>query len=101
MQILLYFDWCLSAVVLLFTFVFYLFKLYSLPYPEDIFAVEISLFIVFCILQYFRLEVGQRSNKTESRGFTILLLLLSIVSFLGNIFFLVLQTYMYLSVINL
>ena len=45
------------------------------------------------IVQFTRLFLGSRGNKTESSTVTFLFLLLTLATFVGNLFFLSMQTY--------
>ena len=93
LQVLITIDYYLQWVFV-FTTIFMLFwKVYKFQFPIEVFFLELLIFIVLAFLQFTRLFLGSRGNKTESSTVTFLFLLITLVTFLGNFFFLSFQTY--------
>ena len=75
------------------TAILFFYKIYMFSFPIAIFFLEVLVFVVLVLLQFTRLFLGSRGNKTESSTVTFLFILLTIVTAVGNLYFLQLQTY--------
>ena len=84
-----YCQWlyCIVTGVLLF------YKIYQFSFPIGIFFLEVLAFIVLVIVQFMRLFLGSRGNKTESSTVTFLFILLTLLTICGNLYFIWMQTY--------
>ena len=70
-----------------------LYKLYLYTYPVHWAMLEIGLFVLLQVVQFLRLFVGAKGNKTENAGITFFFIFLTILTTLGAVYFLQLQTY--------
>ena len=75
------------------TAVLLLYKIYLYSFPVGIFFLEVFIFGVLQIAQFTRLFLGSRGNKTESSIVTFFFILVTLVTILGNIYFVRVQTY--------
>lgn len=75
------------------TFVFLYYKKYQLIYPDGYFELEQIGMILLVALQYFRIYCGSKGNKTETSSVIVIFTVLVIPCFIGNIYYMVLQTY--------
>jgi hypothetical protein len=62
-------------------------------YPEGYFELEQVGAFLLVSLQYFRIFCGSKGNKTETSSTTFFFCLLVIPCLVGNIYYIVLQTY--------
>lgn len=75
------------------TFIFLYYKKYQLIYPDGYFELEQLGMLFLLALQYFRLYCGSKGNKTETSATILIFTVLVIPCFIGNIYYMVLQTY--------
>ena len=68
-------------------------KIYQFSFPVGIFLIEMLLFVALVLVQFTRLFLGSRGNKTESSTVTFIFLILTVGTIIGNLYFLRLQTY--------
>lgn len=93
LQILIEFERYFQIFWAVVSFVFLYYKKYQLIYPDGYFELEQLGVIMLCGLSYFRLYCGSKGNKTETSSTTFLFVLLIFPCFIGNIYYIVLQTY--------
>ena len=93
LQIVLFFDWYFSAFYMIATLCFLFYKVYGLPYPDAIWEIEIVSLVLFFALQFIKIDLGSKGNKTEKSNITFLFVLLAILCIFCFVFFLILQTY--------
>ncbi len=68
---------------------------YYLLYPNNAIGIELAILTLFGIIQYIRLFLGTKGNKSESATNMLWFLILSLAVGFGQFFFLLLQTYVY------
>lgn len=69
------------------------YKRYQMIYPDGYFELEqIGIFIVLGV-QYLRIYCGSKGNKCETSWVVFLFLSLLAPSFIGNIYYVTLQTF--------
>ncbi len=66
-----------------------------LPYPDGILGLEISFVVVYLLIEKVRIRIASRGNKTEQVVPSGAGLLLAILSAIVHIYFIQLQTYVY------
>ena len=96
LQVLLYFNGWYDVVLVIIMFLLYIWKAAELPYPPEIrgtFALEIALVFGLAIIEYSRIFLGSRGNKTEQTGPLIWFFVLSLPAVIINMYFLLLQVY--------
>ncbi len=64
-------------------------------YPKHTLGIELTFLFLYTFIQYVRLFLGLKGNKTESASNMLWFLLLSAGILFGQIFFIRLQTYVY------
>ena len=69
------------------------YKVYLYTYPLPWAAAELGAFIILQVVQYNRLFVGTKGNKTENAGIMMIFCLLTVLTTLGAAYFLQFQTY--------
>ena len=69
------------------------YKIYLYSFPIGIFFLEVLIFVALVLVQFTRLFLGSRGNKTESSTVTFLFILLTIATVIGNLYFIQMQTY--------
>ena len=60
------------------------------------FLFEVLVFVLLLMVQFMRLFLGSRGNKTESSTVTFIFILLTLGALCGNLYFLQMQTYVIL-----
>ena len=70
-----------------------IFKYQGLPYPPAIWELEITQIFLFAGIQFIKLDIGHKGNKTETYGTLRVFLFMSVFSCFCFIFYLCLQTY--------
>jgi len=93
LQILLYFNvwwspvWFLSSLILL------VYKGLALPYPQSIYGAEIVFIIALVFIDFTRIFIGTKANKTLHFPSILFFLFLTSGLVLGCVYFLLWQTY--------
>mmetsp|Transcript_3065 Transcript_3065/g.7673 ORF Transcript_3065/g.7673 Transcript_3065/m.7673 type:complete len:143 (-) Transcript_3065:115-543(-) len=106
LQVLIFFNGCYVALWFLANIAIFIWKGVELPYPANRLGPEVFLIFAVVIVNVVRLFLGSKGNKTENRVLLIIFIVLSLFAALGNIFFIIFQTYvlrieMVLNVISL
>ena len=69
------------------------FKAYMYTYPFNFFGLELAFVVLLALIQFLRLFIGSKGNKTENSGTTGLFILLSIITILATAYFTIAQTF--------
>jgi len=96
LQILLYFNGWWDVLYTVIMLVLFIWKDNRLPYHDelqDLLGLEIGLVFALGLLEYARILLGSRGNKTEQAGPLIGCLLLSCPAIVANVYYLHLQIY--------
>ena len=93
LQVTIKIDYYVQWVFVYITGILMLYKIYEYSFPLSSFFVDMLIFVGLIALQFTRLFIGARGNKTESFWITSLFILLSLVTIVGNLYFLDMQTY--------
>jgi len=93
LQIIITVDYYAQWVFLYVTGVLLFWKIYQFSFPLGIFFFEVFIYVLLMLVQFARLFLGSRGNKTESSTVTGLFLLVTLATVVGNVYFLRLQTY--------
>ena len=80
-------------VFLYLTAVLLFYKIYQFSFPIEMFFFEALIFTLLVLAQFGRLFLGSRGNKTESWKVTVMYVLATLVTILGNFYFASMQTY--------
>ena len=86
-------DYYVQWIFVYITVVLMFYKIYLYSFPISIFFLEVLIFVVLSFLQFTRIFLGSRGNKTESSTVTFLFILLTIATIVGNFYFIEMQTY--------
>jgi len=84
-----YFLWLFYVLEIL----SFIYKSVKLPYPSSIFSWEIAALCFLFVVDFARLFLGSKGNKTQAETLLAFCLFLSIPTILGNVFFFQWQTY--------
>lgn len=79
--------WGIISVLMLY------YKQYQLIYPLGYFELEMVGIFLLLTVHYLRLYIGRKGNKCETSSTTVIFILLDILCALGNIYYIILQTY--------
>ena len=71
----------------------FFFKAYVYEYKDSLFWGEVIGCWVLSLLQFFRLFVGSKGNKTERSGLMVHFILLTLICGVGMSYFLLAQSY--------
>ena len=93
LQIFITLDYYVQWIFTLITGLLLSYKIYQFSFPIGIFFLETLFVLLLALVQFTRLFLGSRGNKTESSTVTFFFLLLTIATIIGNLYFLQLQTY--------
>ena len=97
LQVLLYLNGWYDIVYVVLMLVLFIWKAHELPWPgaemERLFALEVCLVILLGIVEYCRIFLASRGNKTESYVPLILSIVLSVLSITGFYYFVMRQVY--------
>ncbi|KAL1500687.1 hypothetical protein AB1Y20_013334 [Prymnesium parvum] len=96
LQVLLFFNGWFDALLVLVSLAMYIWKASVLPFPpelEGFLARDVALVFGLVLLEYSRLFLGSRGNKTERIAPLLWFLLLSLPALAVNIYFMLLQLY--------
>jgi transmembrane protein 216 len=93
LQILIFFNGIYQALFFLATLGIYIWKGVSLPYPDSRLGIEIFLLFAYELVEFCRLFIASKGNKTENIPNMIAFVLLSLFGVLANIYFAQLQIY--------
>lgn len=93
LQVLIFFNGCWSVFWFLAMLAIFIWKGVELPYPANRLAPEVVLVFACLLVEAVRLFIGSKGNKTENHLLVIFFLVLSLFAALGNIFYVVFQTY--------
>ena len=96
LQVFITIDYYVQWVFVVITGVLMFYKIYEFSFPIGIFFMEILIFVLLMLVQFMRLFLGSRGNKTESSTVTFLFILLTLATLCGNLYFLQMQTYVIL-----
>ena len=69
------------------------YKSFMYTYPLNFFGLELAFVVFLSLLQFLRLFVGSKGNKTEHSGTTGIFILLSIITILATAYFTIAQTF--------
>ena len=87
LQLMIFIDYYVQWLFLYVTGVLMFYKIYLFSFPLGSFFLDVLIFTIFIIVQFTRLFIGSRGNKTESFWVTSLFILLCLVTILGNLYF--------------
>ena len=87
LQICLTLDYYVEVVLTFIVAIFMLYKVYKYTYPLEWALAESGGILLLQCLQFLRLFVGSRGNKTEHAGVTVIFILLTLVTILGAAYF--------------
>ena len=96
LQVLLFFNGWYDALFTVMMLVLYVWKANTLPYPAELHGVlslEIALVFVLSIIEYARIFLGSRGNKTEQTGPLFWFVIFSTPALAVNIYYMLLQVY--------
>jgi len=93
LQILLYFNMWWSPVWLISTLILLAYKGLTLPYPPNTYGAELIFIIALEFIDFFRIFIGTKGNKTLHLGSIIFFLLLTAVVVMGCVYFMLWQVY--------
>ena len=93
LQVFITLDYYAQWLFVLVTSILLFYKIYEFSFPIGIFFLETLAFIVLVLVQFMRLFLGSRGNKTESSTVTFIFILLTLITICGNLYFLQMQTY--------
>ena len=96
LQVLLYFNGWYDMLFTVLMLALYVWKGTNFPYPGDLgslFALEVCLVIALAILEYARIFLATRGNKTERSGPIVVSNILSLMCALIFFYFLYWQIY--------
>ena len=65
----------------------------GLRYPPKVWGLELAAIIVFCAMQYQRMDLGCRANRNEHSNATIVFLIFTVVGLLIYLYFTLYTTY--------
>lgn len=94
LQVLIYFNGWYDALLIVIMLLLYIWKAVELPYPEEIsgmLPLEISLLFCLALIEYTRLFLGSRGNKTEQTSPLLWFELLSLPALALDVYFMLLQ----------
>ena len=81
---------CSTSVSLIF---FIVSLVYGLPYPSGIWSMEFISLMLFAFLQFVKIDIGSKGNKTEKSKITFIFFILTWPCLACFVFFWYLQTY--------
>ena len=93
LQVFITWDYYVQWVFVYLTAVLFFYKIYQFSFPMEMFFFEALVFLLLVLVQFGRLFLGSRGNKTESWKVTFLYVLATLVTILGNFYFARMQTY--------
>ena len=96
LQILFFFNGWYDVAYTIAMCALFAWKGEALPYPDELrqmLALEVAIVFLLAIVEYARLLLGTKGNKTEQAGPLVLCLLLSMPAMTANVYYLRLQIY--------
>lgn len=96
LQVVVYFNGWYDLLYMLVMLALYVWKAYALPYPgalSGLLTLEVCLVVLLAALEYSRLKLASRGNKTERAGPLIFSMLLAFPSGVLFAFFMLQQIY--------
>lgn len=96
LQVLLFFNGWWDVFYILIMLALYIWKANNLPFPPELdgmLALEISLLFVLALIEYARIFLGSRGNKTEMVGPLVSFLVFSAPSLAIFLYYMLLQVY--------
>ena len=96
LQVLLYFNGWFDVINVVIMTLLYIWKGSSLPYPGDLrglLVLEVCLVFVLAVLEYCRIFLATRGNKTERTAPLIFSCVLALPCIFGFFYFLFWQVY--------
>eukprot|EP01112_Ceratiomyxa_fruticulosa_P009270 TRINITY_DN2417_c0_g1_i1.p1 TRINITY_DN2417_c0_g1~~TRINITY_DN2417_c0_g1_i1.p1 ORF type:complete len:141 (-),score=1.39 TRINITY_DN2417_c0_g1_i1:42-464(-) len=92
-QIFLYFHRWYTVVWLFVMVVVMIYKGVVLPYPSNIYGLEFTYIIIYALINWARIFMGSKGNKTCQAGPLGIFLLLSVILIVSSFYFLLWQIY--------
>ena len=96
LQVLIYFNSWYALLYYVLNFILFIYKSLALPYPGSYLAGEVIGLVLMLLVDLMRLPLGNRGNKTEQAGPTVLFLILSLGLGIGCAYYIVLETFVLL-----
>eukprot|EP00164_Ancoracysta_twista_P002961 GFYU01003943.1.p1 GENE.GFYU01003943.1~~GFYU01003943.1.p1 ORF type:complete len:169 (-),score=19.14 GFYU01003943.1:448-903(-) len=93
LEIFIYFDRYYNYLFFLVNVAIFVWKGQRLPYPDNTLGWEIVILFLYTATNSARLFLGSMGNKTEETLPMAFFILLSLLSIVGNIYYLQLQTF--------
>ncbi len=93
LQILIFFNGVYQVLFFLATLGIYIWKGVSLPYPDSELGLEVFLLFAYELVEFCRLFIASKGNKTENVPNMIVFIVLSLFGVLANIYYAQLQIY--------
>jgi transmembrane protein 216 len=93
LQILIFFNGVYQFLFFWATLGIFIWKGVTLPYPSDKLGPDIFLLFAYELVEYCRLFIASKGNKTENIPNLIAFIILSLFAVLGNIYYALLQVY--------
>jgi transmembrane protein 216 len=93
LQILIFFNGVYQFLFFWATLGIFIWKGVSLPYPDSKFGLEIFLLFAYELVEFSRLFIASKGNKTENVPNMIVFLVLSLFGVFANIYYAQLQVY--------
>ena len=92
-KVLFYLDAYFSAIYFLLSIAFVIYKDARYYYSKGTVATEITITVLYGIVQYIRIFMGSKGNKTESLKSLIISMCLGVPACLAIVYLMALQTY--------
>lgn len=96
LQILFFFNGWYDAAFTIAMLALFAWKGSTLPYPDELrpmLGLEIAIVFLLAIIEYARIFLGTKGNKTEQTGPLLMSLVLSLPAMTAYVYFLRLQIY--------
>eukprot|EP00698_Gefionella_okellyi_P022805 TRINITY_DN7614_c0_g1_i1.p1 TRINITY_DN7614_c0_g1~~TRINITY_DN7614_c0_g1_i1.p1 ORF type:complete len:141 (+),score=14.54 TRINITY_DN7614_c0_g1_i1:138-560(+) len=93
LQICLFFNGWDDVIYFVMGAILFAYKAIMLPYPANVFGVEVGFFSVFCLVDIARLFIGDKGNKTEQTMPTVWFVVLSVITGIGGVYYMQLQVF--------
>ena len=96
LQILFFFNGWYDVAFTIAMSSLYAWKGSTLPYPDELrpmLGLEVAIVFLLAIIEYARIFLGTKGNKTEQSGPLLMSLVLGVPAMIANVYFLRLQIY--------
>ncbi|CAM9092236.1 unnamed protein product [Chrysoparadoxa australica] len=93
LQIMVYFDYFFSGAWLALSLCLYIYKSYQFYYPSSAIGLEVCIVLLYGLIEYMRLFLTSKGNKTESIDPLGMGIVLSLPIMLVYVYMMSLQTY--------